>query len=300
MADVVLSAVATASATATNVIKTVAAVTRIGEFPILVHIVPTSVLLVGHCLAVAGHTKGRYGAAYLLSFVQGFLMAFGGSLVSNLFLGDPTGSVLFKNNRAVGTWTAAWWVVNFAPLDIVHQALDLAPVGVAARACLQVLRASLLVSQVDLAVKTFPGIVAPAIIAGALAASGGKISTDVIASISGLRAPFEVHAPTYALRSSLVGSVFYYVTVHVMCALRPTEGLAVVLLAFLAHTLTDDLLGAAYDYTVPVINVFTTVTLIGSPKRVARGRGRPAAGSAPATPRSASKARVSRGRKKSE
>jgi hypothetical protein len=101
----------------------------------------------------------------------------------------------------------------------------------------------------------------------------------------------------------LVAATIYYVTVHVLCALRTAEGLAVVLLLFLAHTLSDDLLGEAYDYTVPVINVFTTVTLIGAPRRVARGRGRPVttgAGAAPATPRSASKGRATRGRKKSE
>ena len=49
------------------------------------------------------------------------------------------------------------------------------------------LRAGLIAAQVDAAAKTFPGIVAPAVIAGALAGSGGKISTDIVSSITGLR-----------------------------------------------------------------------------------------------------------------
>jgi TRIC channel len=305
MAEVVTAAVGTVAGIATNVIKTTAAVTKLGQLPGLVNLVPFTVLLWGHCLAVAGFTRGRYSGQQLLSFVQGFLMAFGGGIASNLFLGNPTSNVLFQGNQAVLIWTASWWIVNHQPLDIVSKALDLAPVGIVARACLQVLRAGLLVAQVDAAAKAFPGVIAPAIIAGALAASGGKISTDIIASFAGLRAPFEVSNPTYVLRSSIVGSSVYYVTVYVLKALTPTEGLAVVLLAFLSHTLSDDLLGSAYDYTVPIINVFNTVTLITPPaKRAARttaARGRaPAATAAPSTPRSASKARTPSRRRRSD
>ncbi|KAL4529332.1 hypothetical protein Ndes2526A_g04126 [Nannochloris sp. 'desiccata'] len=305
MAEVLSATVGTVAGIATNVLKTTAAVTKLGQFPGLVSLVPFTFLLWGHCLAVAGVTRGRYSGQQLLSFVQGFLMAFGGGIASNLFLGNPTSNVIFQGNQAVLIWTASWWIVNHQPFDIVSKALDLAPVGIAARACLQVLRASVLVSQVDAAAKAFPGVIAPAIIAGALAASGGKISTDIVASFAGLRAPFEVSNPTYVLRSSLVGSSVYYVTVYVLKALTATEGLALVLLAFLAHTLSDDLLGSAYDYTVPVINVFNTVTLIApTAKRAIRTtatRGRaPAATAAPSTPRSASKARTPSRRRRSD
>ncbi len=304
MAEVLTGAVATVAGIATTVLKTTATVTKLGQLPGLVNMVPFTFLLWGHCLAVAGFTRGRYSGQHLLSFVQGFLMAFGGGIASNLFLGNPTSNVLFQGNQAVLIWTASWWIVNHQPLDIVSKALDLALVGIAARACLQVLRAGILVAQVDAAAKAFPGVVAPAIIAGALAASGGKISTDIIASFSGLRAPFEVSNPTYVLRSSLVGSSVYYVAVYVLKALTATEGLALVLLAFLSHTLSDDLLGSAYDYTVPVINVFNTVTLITPPaKRAARttaARGRAPATAAPTTPRSASKARTPSRRRRSD
>lgn len=313
MADIVKGFIAATVNGVTTVVRTSAAITRVGAIPGLIRVVPFAYLLLGHCLAVAGHTKGRYQNQHLLSYVQGFLMAFGGSIASNLFLGNPTNSVLFQSNQAVLLWTVAFWVVNFNPLEIVDRALDFPPVGIAARTCMQVLRSSLLVAQIDATVKAFPGIIAPAVIAGTLAASGGKITTDVISSIAGFRAPFEIAEPTYALRSSLIASVGYYVFVYVLRALKPVEGLAVVMLAFLTHTLTDDLLGAAYDYTVPVVNVFTSITLVGVPvKRGGRGRGRgtaaavaavaaatPAPTSTPSTPRSASKGRsASRGRKR--
>lgn len=53
--------------------------------------------------------------------------------------------------------------------------------------CVQVLRAGLIAAQVDAAAKAFPGIIAPAIIAGTLAGSGGKITTDIISSVAGHR-----------------------------------------------------------------------------------------------------------------
>jgi hypothetical protein len=306
MAEVLSATVGTVAGIATNVLKTTAAVTKLGQLPGLVSMIPFTFLLWGHCLAVAGFTRGRYSGQQLLSFVQGFLMAFGGGIASNLFLGNPTSNVLFQSNQAVLIWTASWWIVNHQPFDIVSKALDLAPVGIAARACLQVLRAGLLVAQVDAAAKAFPGIIAPALIAGALAASGGKISTDIVASFAGLRAPFEVSNPTYVLRSSVVGSSIYYVTVYALKAFTATEGYALVLLAFLSHTLSDDILGSAYDYTVPVINVFNTITLIAPPVKravrttAARGRAAAATTAAPSTPRSASKARTPSRRRRSD
>ena len=119
---------------ATTAISTTAKVVHLGAVPALVANVPFAALLLGHCLAVAGLTKGRY-PGQLLSYVQGFLMAFGGSVASHLFLGNPTANVLFQSNQAVLVWTASWWVVNHNPLDLVSTLLDLAPLGIFARVC---------------------------------------------------------------------------------------------------------------------------------------------------------------------
>lgn len=116
-----------------NVLSSAADVAHIGDVPTLTSTIPFRVLLLGHCLAIAGMTRGRYPGSQLLSFVQGFLMAFGGGIASSLFLGNPTANVLFQNNDAVILWTVSWWVVNHNPLDIVAKLMDLAPVGIAAR-----------------------------------------------------------------------------------------------------------------------------------------------------------------------
>lgn len=305
MAEIAVAVVQTAANLLSSLIETTASVTHIGALPGLILTIPFTIILFGHCLAVAGATKARYSGLHFLSYVQGFLMGFGGSVASNLFLGTPTNNVLFQGNQVVLLWTLAWWIVNYNPIDLVAKFLDLAPVATFCRASLQILRSGLVAAQIDAVAKAYPGIIAPAIIAGTLSGCGGKICTDVISHISGLRAPFEVFQPTYSLKSSLIGSVIHYLTVHVLGALKPIEGRAVVLLLFLSHTLTDDVLGSAYDYTAPVINVFSSVTLIGVKKQ---GRGRPRTATAAATaaavaaspastPRSASKSRGRRGKK---
>jgi hypothetical protein len=174
------------------------------------------------------------------------------------------------------------------------------------QSCLQILRAGIIAAQVDAAAKAFPGVIAPAVIAGTLAGAGGKITTDAVASLTGLRVSFEVATPTYALRSSLIGAMAHYLLVHVLGAFSSAQGEGLLVLVFLAHTLADDVLGTTYDYTVPIIDIFATCTLINAPKASSHGRrGRstqPAATAAttavPATPRSASRARTPR-RKKS-
>ena len=49
------------------------------------------------------------------------------------------------------------------------------------------MRAGLVVKQVALAADMFPGVIAPAIIAGVLAGSGGAIASSFIANAIGFR-----------------------------------------------------------------------------------------------------------------
>jgi hypothetical protein len=132
MASTALALLSAANGAATKALGWAASVTHVGEVAPLVDRIPIALLLVGHCLAVAGVSRGRY-ASQLLGYVQGFLMAFGGGIASSIFLGVPTANVIFANNDAVLLWTAAWWVVNHNPLALVAQGLDLAPVGIFSR-----------------------------------------------------------------------------------------------------------------------------------------------------------------------
>jgi hypothetical protein len=219
-------------------------------------------------------------------------MAFGGGIASNIFLMRPQSTPIFASNEFFVIWAICWWVLNYNPLDIIKQATDLAPVGITARVCLQTLRATLVASQVTAAVKSFPGIVAVAIIAGTLSGSGGKVLTDAVSVLTGARVSSELAHPTYALRSSLAGAVIYYVTVHALGALTAAQGHGLLLLAFIGHSLADDLLDSTFDWTVPVVDAFSVAALMKPLPRWSRAR---AVEAAPAeTPRSASRKRRSK------
>ena len=140
----------------TQLLKTVATMSHIGQVPELVAKVPTTLLLVGHCLAIAGMTKNAYSgklmgyvmvggwcrrvaemmssADVLFSYaVQGFALAFGGNITSHYFLGTGTSSLIFTGNEALLLWTVAWWLLNCNPVSLVDNVMDSAPVGISAR-----------------------------------------------------------------------------------------------------------------------------------------------------------------------
>lgn len=271
----------------TNVLSTAAAVTHLGKLNGALGFLSPTLLLAGHCAAVASMMKGRYSSP-LLGLLQGLLFAYGGSILSSALLGSPTGNVLYADNKFVLYYLAAVWVLNHQPLAVVKQALDFAPLGVGARACREVLRARAVAEAVAAGARLFPRVAAPALAAGAVAGAGGSIAAGFVANALGYKAPFELATPTYLLRSSAVSAAAYYLAVVVLKALTAAEGTSLVVLAFLATQLADEVLGLRYDWTAPVVHAFQVATLQISPAR--RARGRPAtpkaAGAAARTPRS--------------
>lgn len=59
-------------------------------------------------------------------------------------------------------------------------------------------------------------------------------------------------APGFASRTGFAGALVYYLSVHVLEALKPAEGLALVTSAFVVHGLCSDLLGKPLDWTHPL------------------------------------------------
>lgn len=144
------------------------------------------------------------------------------------------------------------------------------------------LRALTISAQVNAAAAAYPGVVAPALIAGTLAGCGGKLLCDAFESVSGLRGKFELASPGFLLRSSVVNSGLVYVLVHVLKAFTVLEATGLLLTLSLMYTLTDDLATKAVDATEHITNVFTMVTLV-APKSATRGRS--VAAETKATPR---------------
>ena len=64
--------------------------------------------------------------------------------------------------------------------------------------------------------------------------------------------PSEVSAPGFALRTGFAGACVYYLSVHVLKALKPAEGLALITSAFVVHGLCSDLLRKPLDWTHPL------------------------------------------------
>jgi len=156
--------------------------------------------------------------------------------------------------------------------------------GDSVQACVHILRALTISAQVNAAAAAYPGVVAPALIAGTLSGCGGKLLCDAFESVSGLKGKFELANPGFLLRSSVVNSGLVYVLVHVLKAFTVLEATGLLLVISLLYTLTDDLATKAVDATEHLTNVFAMVTLV-APKAAARGRSTTAAPAAKATPR---------------
>ena len=150
------------------------------------------------------------------------------------------------------TYTAAWWGLLYAPplVRAPLAALVRFPLTrAAARACTNALRAGLVVARVNLAVRKFPGVVAAPLLLGTLAGCAGKILTDAAllgpasAATRGGRGPAprtEFASPGLALRSAAGGAALHWLLAHVLRAVTPQEGLALVTLLFVGHGLAAD------------------------------------------------------------
>jgi hypothetical protein len=268
----------------TQMLMTAARLSHVGELPGLLTKIPHPVLISGHCLAIAGMTKQSYSGR-LMSYVLGLLLAFGGNLMSNYFLGTQASSVLFTSNQAVLIWTVSWWLVNHNPISLVDDLFDLQAVGIFARACVHILRALTISAQVNAAAAAYPGVIAPALIAGTLSGCGGRLLCDAFESVSGIKGKFELAHPGFLLRSSVVNSGLVYVLVHVLKAFTVLEATGLLLVISLLYSLTDDLAIKAVDATEHLTNVFAMVTLVAPKAAAPRGRSTTAAAAVKATPR---------------
>ena len=64
--------------------------------------------------------------------------------------------------------------------------------------------------------------------------------------------PTEVAAPGFASRTGFAGTLAYYICVHVLEALKPAQGLALITSVFVGHGLLADLTKQPLDWTHPL------------------------------------------------
>ncbi|KAK9804406.1 hypothetical protein WJX72_011360 [[Myrmecia] bisecta] len=213
---------------------------------------PFEWLLVGHCLLVSSWFT-RLKDRFLLCYWVGLLAAFGGGVVSALLLQDPAKApiALFADNKVGVIWTTCWWLITFFPYNLVERTHQLLPVRLVTKASLNILRAGVMASRIDLVVAKFPGVVAAPLVVGTIAASGGKFTIDGVLAVCGelTGAPGEAVVPGFAFRSGFLGSVIYYGAVYVLGSLSRAEAKALIITLFVAHGVFADIVGQPLDYT---------------------------------------------------
>lgn len=139
-------------------------------------------------------------------------------------MGD-TPAILASNDVGL-VWTAVWWLSNYGCPGLVERVMAFLPARAAARAALNILRATLVASRVDAAVARYPGVIAAPLLLGALGGAGGKLASDPLLRAVGAappRAPTEFSAPGLALRSAFIGAGLQYLLAHVSRVLAPAE-----------------------------------------------------------------------------
>ena len=72
-------------------------------------------------------------------------------------------------------------------------------------------------------------------------------------------------APGFPLRTGFAGALTYYLSVHVLQALKPAEGLALITTVFLVHGVLSDLLKQPLDWTHPLAVTFHKIANIPLP-----------------------------------
>ncbi|DBA94266.1 TPA: hypothetical protein ACH3X1_001883 [Trebouxia sp. C0004] len=198
----------------------------------------------------------------------GLFAAFGGGIVSSLLLQDPVSApiALFHSNYLGLVWTTCWWLMNYCPKDLVASAHGLLPVRLVTKICLNILRAGLIASRVDLSVYKYPGVIAAPLVIGTIAGSGGKFLQDGIQLACGsLHGPTEVTAPGFASRTGFAGTLAYYISVHVLEVLKPAQGLALITTVFVVHGVLADVLKQPLDWTHPLAVITHAVANIPMP-----------------------------------
>ncbi|BDA51041.1 probable trimeric intracellular cation channel type B [Coccomyxa sp. Obi] len=236
----------------------------------LIESLPFEYLLIGHCLIVASWFP-KLKDRYLLSFWVGALAAFGGGILTALLIQDPKRAPipLLTSNTVGLTWTISWWLINYFPGNLAARLLSFPPLKISAKVCLNILRAGLIASRIDLTTELYPGVLAAPLIIGSIAGTGGRFSIDpILGGFGALEGPAEIAEPAFAARSGFLGSLLYWLAVHVYGALTPLEGKALITTLFITHGLLVDLFGWHFDFTHPPAYLAHTITNVPMPGRV--------------------------------
>uniref|UniRef100_A0A383VCK9 Uncharacterized protein n=1 Tax=Tetradesmus obliquus TaxID=3088 RepID=A0A383VCK9_TETOB len=228
---------------------------------------PFAYVFAGHCLFCSLPAK-EFRDRCFVHYVLTFLWGNGGGVVSALLLMAPQHAKLsfFATNEVLGIWTVCWWLVNYCPGGLVYNVLNKRYIKMFAASCTALMRALLIVSRVDLAVKLYPGIVAAPLLLGTLAGCGGRLLADTLLhSWGALPGHAELSSPGFVSRSAAMAATTYYLLAYVLQLLPASAAAGFVVTWLVLHTFVKEISGHALDFTAPVAKLLHTLTLVPHP-----------------------------------
>lgn len=246
----------------------------------------TAVLILHSCFCapLLGELRDRWS----LHLAATLAWAYGGGTVTALIAGDRTRAPLavFAGNDVVAVWLPVWWLLNYAPWGLAERArsfLALRPCAALARGATALLRASLIVGRVDLAVTyLYPGSAAGALLMGTLAGASGRFLADAFRAAAGLPPlggrPPEISSPGFTTRSAFFASVAHLLLAYGPLAdgrgaLLPSRAASggLVVAALVAQSVLSDLLARPLDVTLPFASLAHRLTGVPLPPGMMAG-----------------------------
>eukprot|EP01023_Acetabularia_acetabulum_P020602 TRINITY_DN2074_c0_g1_i12.p2 TRINITY_DN2074_c0_g1~~TRINITY_DN2074_c0_g1_i12.p2 ORF type:complete len:273 (+),score=51.46 TRINITY_DN2074_c0_g1_i12:163-981(+) len=224
-------------------------------------------ILAGHCFFAVGLAP-QLKHNFLMHYWATFLGGFAGGIVSSLLIMDPKQAplaILNVNSVAI-VFTVCWWLRTYAPFGIVDRILKFLPFAAAVKAMSNFMKVQVIVSQVNLAVRLYPGVVISPLLLGTLAGTSGKLVLDLIFHSQQIMAgPPEVVAPTFILRSGFMVALSYYLLTHVFYVLPGVQAMALITTFYVVHGIMQDVSGMTLDVTYPVAKLAHVVSLVPEP-----------------------------------
>jgi hypothetical protein len=220
---------------------------------------------------------GELRDRWALHLAASLAWAYGGGTVTALIAGDRSRAPLavLAANDVVAVWVPVWWLCNYAPWGLAQRArsfLALRPCAALARGATALLRASLIVGRVDLAVSyLYPGSTAGALLLGTLAGASGRFLADAFRAAAGLppiggRAP-EISSPGFTTRSAFLAALAHLLMAYGPLAdgrgaILPSRAASggLVIAALVLQSVLSDLLARPLDVTLPLASLAHRLT----------------------------------------
>lgn len=155
-----------------------------------------------------------------------FTAGFGGGAVSALLLMRPEEvPINFFVGRIDVLWTLAWWLVAYFPFALPARLLAIPPVKMAAKMCVNVLRARTLTARISQTVLYYPATFFAPLVMGTIGGSGGKFLHDMIRGGYNIStSKDELSLPSMSYHSSVFAAALYYALVHLYPLFTALQG----------------------------------------------------------------------------